>query len=253
MYYYYYYYYQEFHKLRRQGLTAAFHKLDTNSSGYVRIASCARLLSELSRPSISMFNWEMSRYTSTKRTSKMLQSWWEKVVDETRKDEYHSNSHYGTENNGGGGGSSRGSGGGSNTSLNGIEEVDEEKDEKEENNGNSRANQQHNRARSTPMNRPVDDLIPLDAFCDMMISVEQAKEVLQRKKKMSFQQGYFYNDNNILCKKLLFSMKHYLWDWFVAGIVIINTIIIIVEADIDSQLENGQTDNNHYILLCENL
>ena len=58
----------QFHELRHNGLVAAFQKLDTNKSGYVRIASCARLLGELSRPSISMFNWEMSRYTSSKKT-----------------------------------------------------------------------------------------------------------------------------------------------------------------------------------------
>jgi hypothetical protein len=34
----------EYHRKRRKGLTAAFEQLDTNNSGYVRIASCARLL-----------------------------------------------------------------------------------------------------------------------------------------------------------------------------------------------------------------
>ena len=34
----------QYHRKRRKGLTAAFEQLDTNNSGYVRIASCARLL-----------------------------------------------------------------------------------------------------------------------------------------------------------------------------------------------------------------
>ena len=39
----------EYHRKRRKGLTAAFEQLDTNNSGYVRIASCARLLVSRSR------------------------------------------------------------------------------------------------------------------------------------------------------------------------------------------------------------
>ena len=192
-----------YHRKRRNGLSAAFRKLDSNESGFVRIASCARLLGELSRPSISMFNWEMSRYTSTRKTQRMLQSWWDKVVDERL------------------------------THMTG-DTWGEQKEKK------------------VTMDRPVDDLIPLDAFCDMMISVNHHHKQRNISKSKQYTTGVCFASRCSCCVRLHRAMNHYLWDWSIGLLVVINTLIIIIEADIDAQLPNGSTDTTHHSLaVCE--
>ena len=224
----------QYHRLRRYGLTAAFKKLDTNNSGYVRIASCARLLGELSRPSISMFNWEMSRYTSTKSTQIMLQSWWDKVIDErlAPMEEPPTPPAPSTP---------------ATTTAATTETTTATK---------ARASSLlfYSTATMKPMERPMDDLIPLEAFCDMMISVEQAKDLHKRNlsSRRRFPNGIFYIKNNRMCIQIKYGMNHYLWDWGVGLLVVINTLIIIVEADIDASLPNG-TVTNRGLLLCEYL
>ena len=259
-----------YHRKRREGLSAAFRKLDTNQSGFVRIASCARLLGELTRPSISMFNWEMSRYTVSKKTEIMLQSWWDKVIDErlshlsnptNSTNSTNSTNFTNSTNSTNSTDSKMEMNQNGSLKLNGIREEEENNtnfEKEEKNQFQSQSQFKHHRQTSSlasiTMERPVDDLIPLDAFCDMMISVEQAKDLhkLDRKRRKRYSKGLCYVSTNTCCIHSRNYMNSYVWDWCVATIVVINTLIIIVEADIDAQLPNGSPATNG-ILLCENL
>ena len=121
-----------FHENRRLGLVAAFEKLDTNQSGFVRIRSCARVLNELSRPNVSLFHWENSAFLETQRTRAMLQSWWNKVVENLEADKDEEGSKLGTK------------------------QVEEDGRSEEQSKTTAR------------VSRPVDDLINLDAFCEII-------------------------------------------------------------------------------------
>jgi hypothetical protein len=104
------------------------------------------------------------------------------------------------------------------------------------------------------IDRPVDDLIPLDAFCDMMISVQQSKDLHQkyRSNNRRYPNGVCFSPNVPLCQTIKNAMQHYAWDWVVCIIVVINTLIIIIEADLDAGLPDG-THETPGLLICETL
>ena len=54
------------------------------------------------------------------------------------------------------------------------------------------------------------------------------------------------------CQLMKRAMHHYMWDWVIGLIVVINTFIIIVEADLDASLPNGSTETPG-LVICEAL
>jgi amino acid transporter len=211
-----------FHRQRRLGLTAAFHKLDTNKSGFVRIASCARVLNELSRPNVSIFHWENSTYQETQKTRVILQTWWNKVVENVEADKKEE----------------------------GEEEVQHQvgEEEQEERKDPGRLSRSVSRVK-----RPVDDLIPIHAFCEMMISVKAFNEDETGSDYADASpNGLCYKDSVQCCKSLGAVLKHRFFDWSIGVIVVLNTVIIIVQADINAQIPpEGKATSD--LLLCETL
>ena len=214
-----------FHRKRRLGLAAAFKKLDTNKSNFVRIGSCARVLNELSRPNVSMFHWEKSAFLETQRTRAILQSWWDKAVENLERDDLVQEK---------------------NTSS-GAGTVDTEIKVEGQHSDSFSSLSSKNR-----ITRPVDDLIPLDAFIQIMISVRAS---LNEDKNISNSSdrkpsGVLYNDSIWCCRKVGVALTHRLFDWSVGAIVILNTVIIIVQADVNAQIAPGGKASSA-LELCE--
>ena len=213
-----------FHRQRRLGLAAAFHQLDTNKSGFVRIGSCARVLNELSRPNVSIFHWENSAYQETQKTRAILQSWWNKVAEKVEAEK--------------------------------IEEEEETLQQWAEQNGHGEENMGHSRTSRlvSRVTRPVDDLIPIDAFCEMMISVKA--DINGDGEELDYEEaspnGLCYRETVGFCRSLSTVLRHRFFDWSIGVIVVLNTLIIIVEADINAKIPSGGKATKS-LLLCETL
>ena len=210
----------------------------------------------------------------------MLQSWWDKVIDErlsgggvedeeeeeeelflpciTEKEEGERGKPHKNNDSVGIVLGSEGSEGSEGTAQEG-QEGQEGQERHDVVNGTAKEKETKKRTRTSGttfgsisfIDRPVDDLIPLGAFCEMMISVEQAKDLHKKNNRRRYPVGVLYYANHGCCRTCKQWMEHYLWDWGVGGLVVVNTVIIIVEADIDANLTQGHV--GHELDLCETL
>ena len=124
----------------------------------------------------------------------MLQSWWNKVVEKIEADKDEEGSKLG------------------------IEQVEEDDFSEKQSKTTAR------------ISRPVDDLISLDAFCEIMVRSKHRWMKTQNSRIIRGHLQMVFSTRVQLCgQRLSNGLRHRYFDWLIGGAVILNTVIIIVE------------------------